>query len=161
MKKIDNRGFMLVETLIVATFLVTVLLFIYIQFTNITKAYDNSFKYDTVNGLYSTKNIIKYISADGIELLTQDLINKNQDFIDITDCSSAYFGESDYCNVLIEASNIRTVLFTKENLTNLKNNANGLDQTIIDFINYIDYEKIDGYRVIIEFNDNTFASLKI
>ena len=51
MKKKNNKGFMLVETLIVATFLVTTLLFIYVQFNNITRTYDTSFRYNTVNGL--------------------------------------------------------------------------------------------------------------
>ena len=63
MKKIDNRGFMLTETLIVATFLVTTLLFLYIQFNNVTKTYDTSFKYNTVNGLYAVNNIINYIKS--------------------------------------------------------------------------------------------------
>jgi len=61
----------------------------------------------------------------------------------------------------MNASNVKTVLFTNENLVTLKNNTDGLNQTMIDFINYINYETTTGYRIIIEFNDNTFASLKI
>lgn len=159
MKKIDNRGFMLTETLIVATFLVTTLLFLYIQFNNVTKTYDTSFKYNTVNGLYAVNNIINYIKSDGIDTLKTSV--NNVDYIDITECPDTYFTEQNYCNILIDTLKIKTVLFTKENLTTLKNNRTALDQTMIDFVKFINYEEVEGYRLIIEFNDNTFASLKI
>ena len=32
---------------------------------------------------------------------------------------------------------------------------------MIDFINYINDESTNDYRIIVEFNDNTFASIKI
>jgi len=160
MKKNNNSGFMLAETLIVATFLVSTLLFIYIQFNGITNKYDDSFKYNTVNGLYTTKNIIKYISNDGMDYLKDTIDNSEIDYINITDCPNIYFTETNYCSALMSASNVKTILFTKENLDNLKN-ITELDQTVTDFINNIDYEVVHGYRLIIEFNDGTFASLKI
>ena len=82
-------------------------------------------------------------------------------YIDITSCPNAYFSEAEYCNVLMNASNVKTVLFTNADLTNLKDNTTNLNQTMLDFINYINYEPVAGYRLIIEFNDNTFATLKI
>lgn len=161
MKKMNNKGFMLTEVLIVATFLVTTLLFIYIQFNNITRTYENSFKYNTVNGLYNAKNISNYISNDGIENLKTGLSQDDIEFINITDCSSTYFTETEYCSILMNASNVKTILFTNENLETLRNATTDLEQTLTDFINYINYEGTNEYRIIIEFNDNTFASLKI
>ena len=160
MKKMNNRGFMLVETLIVATFLVTTLMFIYIQFNNITRTYDTSFKYNTVNGMYIAKNMINYINNDGIDKL-KDALSSDVYYIDITSCSSTYFSESEYCDILMDSANIKTILFTNENLTILKSNTAGLEQKLIDYINYINFEQIDGYRIIIEFKDETYASLKI
>ena len=32
---------------------------------------------------------------------------------------------------------------------------------MIDFIRYINYEKTDGYRIIVEFKDGTFATLRV
>lgn len=161
MKKMNNKGFMLTETLIVATFLVTTLLFIYIQFNNITRTYDTSFKYNTVNGMYNAKNIIQYINDDGINNLKTALNQEGIYYINMTNCSNSYFSEAEYCSILMEAANVKTVLFTNENLTNLKNNVTELDQTLLDFINYINYENIEGYRIIIEFNDDTFATLRV
>ena len=161
MKKMDNKGFMLTEVLIVATFLVTTLLFIYIQFNKITRTYETSFKYNTVNGLYNAKNIVNYILDDGFEKLKIGLAQDDVEFINITDCSNVYFSENNYCNVLMGSSNVKTILFTNEDLSVLKNMQINLNQTMIDFINYINYEGTNEYRIIIEFNDNTFASIKI
>ena len=116
MKKMNNRGFMLSETLIVATFLVTTLLFLYVQFNKVTKTYDTSFKYNTVNGLYSTNNIINYIKNDGLNNLKVELSQDGIEFVDIASCHTDYFKEKDYCSVLIESLNIKTAIFTNENL---------------------------------------------
>ena len=155
MKKMNNRGFMLTETLIVSTFLVSTLLFIYIQFNNINKTYEKSFKYNTVNSLYSLNNLKNYISNDGIN----NLKNKaNSDFfVQINDCSSDYFASSDYYRALINSLNIKTaILIDNDNIEYLDNT---LDQTILDFINEIDINL--KYSLVAEFKDNTFAYLEI
>ena len=155
MKKMNNRGFMLTETLIVSTFLVSTLLFIYIQFNNINKTYEKSFKYNTINSLYSLNILKNYISNDGLNNLKN---NANSDFfVQINDCSSDYFASSDYCRVLINSLNIKTaILIDNDNIENLDNT---LDQTILDFINDIDINL--KYSLVAEFNDNTFAYLEI
>ena len=61
MKKLSNKGFMLTETLIVATMLITVLLVMYLQFKVVMRSYNNSFKYNTVNNLHSLYNVKQYI----------------------------------------------------------------------------------------------------
>ena len=61
MKK-RNKGFMLIETLVVSTFIISTLIYLYVQFTNLKKSYDISFRYDTIPGLYSAKEIDKFIN---------------------------------------------------------------------------------------------------
>ena len=39
MKKLGKKGFMLTETLIVSTMLITVLLILYVQFKNVTRSF--------------------------------------------------------------------------------------------------------------------------
>ena len=48
MNKINNKGFVLAETLIVTSFVAGVLLYLFIQFSNLNKNYNNSFKYNTI-----------------------------------------------------------------------------------------------------------------
>ena len=46
MKK-DNRGFLLAESLVVSTFVLTVLILLYIQFSNLITNYKNIKQYGT------------------------------------------------------------------------------------------------------------------
>ena len=55
MKK-NEKGFVLLETLIVTTFVVSTLIFLYTQFSNIKTSYDASFRYNTVEGLYDANH---------------------------------------------------------------------------------------------------------
>ena len=61
MKKLNKKGFMLTETLIVATMLITILLVMYVQFKTVIRSYQQSFKYNTINNLYSLYNVKKYV----------------------------------------------------------------------------------------------------
>ena len=64
MKKLNKKGFMLTETLIVATMLITILLVMYVQFKTVIRSYQQSFKYNTINNLYSLYNVKKYVERD-------------------------------------------------------------------------------------------------
>ena len=57
----NKKGFMLLETLIVSTILVGVLIFLYIQLINMKGSYEVSFKENTISGLYIAKEIAEYI----------------------------------------------------------------------------------------------------
>ena len=61
MKKMNKRGFMLTETLIVATMLISVLLILYIQFKSVNRSFTSSFSYNTVGSSYNLYNANKYI----------------------------------------------------------------------------------------------------
>jgi len=175
MKKKFNAGFLLVETLVVSVFIVGVLLFMFVQFQKIRANYDASFKYNTVNSLYAANNIRNFILNDGFNNLIADL-NSNNSYIDITTCPSAYFTETGYCNNLFSSlniynpqgtNNINKVIFTSEDLRGLKtylNNTpvNGFSEGMKAFIKGIKTSNDSNkYRLIVEFNDNTYATLKI
>lgn len=156
MKKINNKGFMLVETLVCATFIVGILTFIYVQFTNINQSYENSFKYNTVNDLYLTNQARIYIEQNGVENLKNALINK--DYIDITACPSEYLQEYDYCKQLMSDLNIKQIIFTKADLKNKL--SEDISANLFDFIKKVNLIK-EGYVLYVEFNDNTYATLKV
>ena len=68
---------MLTETLIVATLLITVLLFMYVQFKNVMRSYERSFKYNTINNIYALNNAKKYIESVNYVLMANSLFNKD------------------------------------------------------------------------------------
>ena len=64
MKKIDNKGFMLLETLVVSAFIISTLVYLYIQFSNLKGNYEKSFVYDSIPELYSTKQVNDFINSN-------------------------------------------------------------------------------------------------
>lgn len=156
MKK--NSGFMLFETLIVSTLVLGTLIFLYVQIVNIKKSYNVSFKYNTIPGLYNANALAKYLEKTGYSDIKSQLEGAN--YVDITDCASA----GSLCYKIVEKTNIKQALFVNSNITNLKTE---LDDTSFnrDLKKYIrrlpDNKENYNYRLIIEFNDNTFASVPI
>ena len=161
MKKVDNKGFMLVETLIVATLIISVLIYLFIQFQTIAKSYNTSFNYNTVDAAYGVSNIRNYILSDGYEELLNYQNTANNGYVDITNCNSEYFEETEYCLSLFDQLNVKTVLFTKNNLSNLKSKNFTFNEKLKSFINYIKYDNEKVYRIIVEYKNGTFGSLKV
>ena len=161
MKK-NSMGFIMAEAIIVSSIVVTALILIYTQFISINNSYNKSFKYNTVNNLYATNEFLKFLRSDNLDNIINDM--QNNTYIDISLCSTAYINESDYCKYLIEALNIKTLIISRENLTMLKqelDNYNVFSESMHSFIKNINYKDEGGYRLIVEFNDDTFATLKI
>ena len=101
MKKLDNRGFMLTETLVVAAFIIATLVFLYTQFRAVNKSYTMSFKYNNAEELYSLGNMRKYLSQNGIDVVASVVDHMETKNADITTCNGTWLSESNYCSSLI------------------------------------------------------------
>lgn len=161
--KLGNQGFMLLETLIVSTIILSTLVFLYIQFSNIKTNYDISFRYNTIPGLYCAKEIGDFLTENDNNLLSNQI--ENQPYINITSGSSIN-GNSDLYESLLNSFNVNTILYTKDDLTSLKDYlSNGTDVVNIfneDFKRYIlnlHTNNTNKDRIIIRFNDKTYASI--
>lgn len=163
MKNIQKLGFMLIETLIVSTFITGTLLYVFIQFNQSYHHYNKTFNYNTINNLYNTLQIKNYIMDRDVYILEQKLNDDELAYIEISSCDDDLFGEPDYCENLFAALDVAKIYFTYNDLTKfyllLDNN---IDQDIMNFIDYISFkEGALGYRIIAKFNNDTFATLKI
>ena len=156
MKKNSNNGFVLAETLIVTTFVAGILIFLFIQFSNLSKNYNDSYKYNTVEGLYSLKNIRDYIISDSAFLTYIEENVSYNNYIDITDCS--LFSNQKYCTLLFKLENIESI-YIVDNYFN-KNIFNDSKETIKNFINKISGDGEEKYRIVAEFKDFTFATIR-
>ncbi|MBR6690703.1 MAG: hypothetical protein IKL65_05170 [Bacilli bacterium] len=121
MKKKNNKGFMLAETLVVTAFVAGVLIFLFIQFSNLSNAYDDSYIYNTSEGLYALEDIKDYINSDTAAKTYVEKSLDSVDYIDISDCS--IFSDKKYCENLFEIENIENIII-----------ANNID----DYDNYFD-----------------------
>lgn len=157
MKKKLSGGFVLVETLIVTTFVAGVLIFLFIQLITLSNNYDNSYKYNTVEELYLLRNIKDYILKD---LNSLDLIKSEVDekgLVEITDCSM--FEEVNYCSKLIELSNIKTIFITQNYID--KTLFTDYNDELKNFVNRINGEGENKYRILAEFNNSRYATIRI
>ena len=139
MKK-NNKGFMLAEVFIVSSFVLGVLVYMFIQTNSIMRNFNRSFSYNTVSGLYITNEVAKYIKKND----TNDYCT-GVNIINYSD---------DTWNNLKKSSNINTVIIG--NLNDIKANVtstNGISPKAQDFIKFL--EEKDKCVIIIEFDDKT------
>lgn len=162
----NNKGFVVTEVLILSTVIIGLLVFMFIQFKNINRSYQYSFKYDTVSGMYLANNIVNYINEnfyfDGdnnyyiFDKLVNDLKNSGSNYVDISDCS---FDLNTYCSYLMDDSNIDKILFTYEDVSRI--NTSDFDEDLKSYIKNIQTNHdVNDYRIIVKYKDNTFASMR-
>ena len=159
MKKNNKKGFILAETIAVSVIIMTSLVIVYTQFATLNNSYKTSFQYNNVNNLYLVNNLRNFIKDDGLDRLIQLL--DNNEYVDITSCPSYLFDEYLYCRLLVDSSNMKTVLFTKEDISKLKNSIDNTNysQTMKNYIKKINNSTGNSQRLIVEFEDETYATL--
>lgn len=159
MKK-NNKGFLLTEAFIASTFIVTVLTFLYIQFRDISRGYEQTFKYNTINALYGVNNVRNLLYEEG--LTTIKTAKGSALYLDITNCDiivDVY--NEEFCELLFNNINAKTVLFTDSDITALlTSDLSIFSEELQDYIRALNYDRnTTTYRLIVEYNDNTFGSL--
>lgn len=161
MIKNNNKGFVITEVLILSTVIMGVLTLMYVQFKSVNRSYQYSFKYDTVEGLYLANNIVNYINDGNYDNLVEQVNNNPKGYIDITECTIENSNLISYCNSLFQKSEIEKILFTKENLIDLKRNISDFDNDMQNYIKQIktlNDEK--DYRIIVKYKDGSFTTMR-
>lgn len=166
MKKNNQKGFMLVEAFIVSTFVLGVLVFMFVQMRTISNGYDRSFSYNTIPGIYITSEIAKFVTNHNYERIKLEIDDRVGDSFVIMgkDYYSNYQSDVNLVwNEMLEHANVKTVVVTEENCSELKQSGtNLLDSKFKKYIKSLKVENIETlYRIIIEFNDNTYASVML
>lgn len=159
----NKKGFTLVEVLVVSIFIITTLVFLFTQFLNLKKSYDNILIYNTVDGLYGTKNINDYLNTSN--LMMKDIIDTvdMNDYIDISDCSKSPLIYEDFCNNLYSSLDVKKVIVTHEDLVKFKNVLKDNKNYSENLKQYINKTTVKGfensYRLIVEYNNNNVSSI--
>ena len=159
MKK--NKGFTLVETLIVSAFVLGTLTYLFIQIDNSITNFDISFKYDSISDLNNTMVVYNFIKESGYTNLTKSIANG---YVDITN-SSMVLGNSSYYNLIKDKINAKRIIIAEENMVELKKNLSSLDfsEELKRYIKRYDNDQaiIGEYIIIVEFNNDHIASVRL
>lgn len=164
----NQKGFMLLETLVVSTFLLGILVFLFIQFSSIKRSYDVSFRYNPIPGLYHAKELATFLSEYGYSSIDNQIGNSTAGYINITNCE--YFSSNPLCKKIIDKINAKSVLYVSENISTLKNNLSILKNYNDDVFNpefkkfILEMNTVEPSgknRLIIEYNDKTYTTINL
>lgn len=166
----NNKGFLLAESLVVSTFVLTVLIFLFVQYQNLMTTYKNNTDYNNPEAIYNLGSASEYFSADNSRLVSLSNNLGSNAYIKVYDKNSgcnASLGLGTFCDSLFAATGAKKVIYTSSNLTTLKNyiknnSDNYLNQSLRDFIKRLDADEIDGKgRLIAQFDNGYFATLAV
>lgn len=155
-----NRGFALVETLIVSTVVATILIYIFIQFNNLTAKYENSFRYNDVDDLYRLDNMTSFINSlplDNKNLIIEEINSNSKVLIALEDGIYTNINYFDNYDSFLEDLNVRNMVITKADIDDL--DTTNLSQNMKNMIKKIDSNG-SNYRLIVEFNNDSLATIK-
>ena len=171
---LNKKGFMLIETLIVTTFVVVVLVFMFVQIQNISNNYEKSFSYNSVKSLYKASDLREYLYTRNRQEMEDEIDSTTKGYIDLSSCNYSFYtliGENEqanttYCESLYESLGVKKVLLSIEDLSVGKSKVyenmeiDDISQKFADYINYVKYNGDNNkLRLLIEFNDESYASI--
>lgn len=158
MKKSNNKGFLLAETLVSTIFVAGVLIFIFVQFSNLLTNYDESYNYNKISDLYTLDSIANYIESDN-EIYNYIKLNVTESiYFDMSDCSSFTDDSYIFCTKVMEYCNINTLLVTTNDIS--KYDFSSFSESFKSFTKNIYNKSSEKYRLIVLFNDSSFATIR-
>ena len=159
MKK-NNKGFMLVEILVVSVFVSSVLIVLFVQFKKINNNYNTSFNYNTVEGLYLINSIKDRIITNTNTNNFNTYESKISDDKKYIDVYSLMCANDDYDSSILKNANISALYFARKDA---KNDILDDKDFSIDFKEYVSYMNFktenSDYFLIAEFTNGTYASV--
>lgn len=154
MKKMNNKGFLLAESLVVSTFVLTVLVFLFFQFKSLFNSYSDSYDYNTVEAIYNLNTMKKYIISDA----NDNFENQNLPIFIVNGNNNrcrALFRNGDHCTDLIDRMNLRTLIYMSSD-ANL--DIEDFSTSFQNFIQRIENVK-EKHRLIGQFEDGTYGTI--
>ncbi|MCM1053569.1 MAG: hypothetical protein NC483_06315 [Ruminococcus sp.] len=135
-----KKGFALLETIIVITFLSVSLLLLYNTFINMLNNSKKNILYDDPAKIYQTYYLKEYLSLNNLDSL---LDNNNIKEISCRDFSI------NSCNTLIKEFDISKIYVMKYDLKDIDTGSSSLNNYLKALSNKDDY----AYRLVVEYNN--------
>lgn len=158
MKRIGNKGFALVETLVVAMFVMTIFSLVYTNFFPMIGEYEKREKYDDIDSVYNTFLIKRMLEDPSTKTGNYNTIRNeaNAGYGDLNRCNFLFSDplKVEYCTRLYDKLKIDKVYLTRYNLTTMKSRKSSLDSYMADYLDTLpNYTKpaAYSYRIVVKF----------
>lgn len=153
----NKKGFTLMETIVMILFLAVALLMIYRSFTGAIETEKIRRKFDNTLYLYRTNVVINYLKDNGINTYLNDASLTNN--YKVIECNTTGITNQEHCTFLKNTFEIEKMYLMKYQIPNTIDYSKLLP-SLVDYVRTLDY-KGEGYRLIIKFNNDEYASLKV
>lgn len=160
MRNFNQKGFALVETLIVSVFVMGIFTLLYTNYYPLIGEYEKRENYDSIEAVYRTDVIKKFIKINGTTLTSSNLstpkvYNSSNFCYFINDIS-----KREECKQLWKNLRVNSIILTEYNITSaktaIKNNSN-VSQEMKGYVEYLPNYKTNTYnyhgRIIVEYKD--------
>lgn len=148
-KKFNNRGFALVETLVVSVFVMIIFTIIYTNFFPLIGEYERRETYDDIDSIYKTFLIKRMIESSNFTATNQfNSLSSTKPYVlfdmsNPNNCSSLVNSSGvEYCKNLVAETNTFKIVFANYQLPNLKayvKSHNELGSYLNDYIKTLPY----------------------
>ncbi len=160
MKKLDNKGFVLAETLVVTVFIMTIFTILYNNFFPLVGEYEKREHYDDVDSKYQVfwlKNFAQHGNFQFPNLQTTGYkeYNDYNEFCKFKEGGNDVDNQIKMCQQFCKTAGVKKIVLSTYNISKLKANIEDTDG-FSDYINYLPNFKnpsLNGakYRVIASF----------
>ena len=162
----NEKGFLLAEALIVSTFVLTILIVLFIQFSNLTNNYKNSYNHNNVESIYDLSSVANYLTTNQYDLSEYLTVDKPYVLVYKNDSCNLDVNLADtFCDTFMKEMGAKTVIYTSSDVKAIQyyvNNKedNNISQSLREFISKIDAKPIQNKgRLFAEFNNGTFSTI--
>lgn len=155
----DKKGFALVESIFMIVFLSVALILVYKAFSASFQDERKRVYYDNTEKIYETYFVKQYLEENDV-LTYLGTANFTNGYIEIT-CSTLTSVNSEYCDFLTNSNSfdIKKMYVTMYDMSGI--NYSNLDPTTVDYFKTLSSEDSASYRLVIWYNNNNYASLKL
>ncbi len=185
-KRIDTKGFIFIETIIVAVFVIGICTFLFANFLPLFAEYEKANNYDTVGAKYKVNEIRKYVLKEiNEDASRRSVLSTGSDYIiynsyEVTTDNGVELHNElcdnlkavNYCNTLLgyDYLNVKEIIIAPFKLGSLKRNIktdNNVSRALKEYIDYL--PKYDNYsvrynnynRLIVAFRNGEFANIEV
>ncbi len=157
MKKLNNQGFFLIETIAIVGIVITILVMLYSQIATTQKNYQLNSKYNTSETIHAAKTIQEYLNQEGITSLVSDLSTNP-----ILDITSYEFDSTGYYGQLLSDLGINKIYFSVYDVSPIINyyGTYNIDLGMLRFLKSLRViDTSSNYRIIMSFSNGEYSSL--
>ena len=175
MKKLNKKGFLIAESIIVGVFVLSLFTFLFVNVVPLVGQYEAREKYDTINGAYNANLVRTMILEDNKMEQVLELNNLPYKIYEREDlCTVENLEKANYCTKLLGDAylNVDKIYITWYRTEEIKkasrNNDIDFNRAARDYIDSLDGYKqpsgstYDNYkRIIVQYNDGGFANIEV